>query len=56
MEQKLVHAAAVAEADFGLGRMHVDVDLLRRQLDELRVENAALRAEVARLRNGTHAR
>ena len=42
MEQELVHAAAVAETDFGLGRMHVDVDAVRRQADEQAIRRVQL--------------
>src|SRR5574343_44490 len=34
VEDELVHGARVAEADFGLGRVHIDVDQRRVDVDE----------------------
>src|SRR3569623_2574832 len=42
MEQELVHAATVAEPDLSLGRMHVDVDQIRRQCDEQAIRRIQL--------------
>ena len=42
MKQKLVHPAAVAKADLGLGRMHVDVHPIRRQADEQAIRRIQL--------------
>ena len=40
-DQQRAHTASVAEAHLGLGGVNVDVDLLRRQLDEEREQRIA---------------
>ena len=47
-DEQAAHAAGVAEADLGLGRVDVDVDIARAKLDEQREQRiAAVGQEIA---------
>jgi hypothetical protein len=50
MEHELMHRPRVAETDLGLGRMHVDVDGARVDLDEHRVRRVAVAVQHVRVR------
>ena len=55
MHQQRAHQAGVAEAHLGLGRMHVDVDLARRQRHEQRDQRMAVARQVVGVGAAHHA-